>query len=323
VKRTAPIVLLIAGAVAAISVGSSQVDDFWSVLLNPGSNEIVWQIRFPRVMAAVIVGAALGIAGLLAQGACNNAIAEPAILGTAAGASFGAVIGIATGVVQVGSLGALACGAAGALLATSITFRLAALRGALSSFNLIIVGIAVSAIFTSLVGITSAVLNRADARSISFWSLGSLALVTNENLLGIVITTLMGAVIAWFIAPMLDRLSLGDHSAFHLGVNVPRVRLLALVSLSLLAGGAVSTVGVIAFIGLAAPHIARFIYGPSHRALIMHSALIGAFIVLLADTLSRTIAQPNELPIGLATALIGAPILIALVTVKNNVWKTQ
>ena len=322
-KKTVPIVLLILAAVGAMSVGSSQINGFWSVLFNPGSNEIVWQIRFPRVMAAVIVGAALGIAGLLAQGACNNAIAEPAILGTAAGASFGAVIGIATGVVQVGSLGALACGAAGALLATSITFRLAAFRGALSSFNLIIVGIAVSAIFTSLVGITSAVLNRADARSISFWSLGSLALVTNENLLGIVITTLMGAVIAWFIAPMLDRLSLGDHSAFHLGVNVPRVRLLALVSLSLLAGGAVSTVGVIAFIGLAAPHIARFIYGPSHRALIMHSALIGAFIVLLADTLSRTIAQPNELPIGLATALIGAPILIALVTVKNNVWKTQ
>jgi len=323
VKKTAPIVLLIVAAVAAMSVGSSQVDDFWSALLNPGSNEIVWQIRFPRVMAAVIVGAALGIAGLMAQGACNNAIAEPAILGTAAGASFGAVAGIATGLVQVGSLAALTFGTAGALLATSITFKLAALRGALSSFNLIIVGIAVSAIFTSLVGITSAVLNRADARSISFWSLGSLALVTNENLLGLIITTLAGGVIAWFIAPMLDRLSLGDHSAFHLGVNVPRVRLLALISLSLLAGGAVSTVGVIAFIGLAAPHIARFIYGPSHRALTIHSAIIGAFIVLVADTLARTIAQPNELPIGLATSLIGAPVLIALVSVKNNVWRTQ
>ena len=322
-KKTAPIVLLIVAAVAAISVGSSQVEGFWSVLLNPGSNEIVWQIRFPRVMAAVIVGAGLGIAGLMAQGACNNAIAEPAILGTAAGASFGAVVGITTGLVQVGSLAALAFGTAGALLATSITFKLAALRGTLSSFNLIIVGIAVSAIFTSLVGITSAVLNRADARSISFWSLGSLALVTNENLLGLIITTLAGGVIAWFIAPMLDRLSLGDHSAFHLGVNVPRVRLFALISLSLLAGGAVSTVGVIAFIGLAAPHIARFIYGPSHRALTIHSAIIGAFIVLVADTLARTIAQPNELPIGLATALIGAPILITLVTVKNNVWKTQ
>jgi iron complex transport system permease protein len=323
VKKTAPILLLLVAAVAAISVGSSQVDGFWSALLNPASNEIVWQIRFPRVMASVIVGAALGIAGLMAQGACNNAVAEPAILGTAAGASFGAVLGIATGLVQVGSLAAIACGTAGAVLATSITFRLAALRGALSSFNLIIVGIAVSAIFTSLVGITSAVLNRADARSISFWSLGSLALVTNENLLGLIITTLAGGVIAWFIAPMLDRLSLGDQSAFHLGVNVPRVRFLALISLSLLAGGAVSTVGVIAFIGLAAPHIARFIYGPSHRALTIHSAIIGAFIVLVADTLARTIAQPNELPIGLATALIGAPILIALVSVKNNVWRTQ
>lgn len=322
-KKTVPIVLLILAAVGAMSVGSSQINGFWSVLFNPGSNEIVWQIRFPRVMAALIVGAALGIAGLMAQGACNNAIAEPAILGTAAGASFGAVIGIATGLVQVGSLGALAWGTAGALLATSITFRLAALRGALSSFNLIIVGIAVSAIFTSLVGITSAVLNRADARSISFWSLGSLALVTNENLIGIIFTTLAGGVIAWSIAPKLDRLSLGDQSAFHLGVNVPRVRFLALISLSLLAGGAVSTVGVIAFIGLAAPHIARFIYGPSHRELTLHSALIGALIVLVADTLSRTIAQPNELAIGLATALIGAPILIALVTVKNNVWRTQ
>jgi iron complex transport system permease protein len=321
-KKLIPCVLLIASTIAALSVGAIDVDGFWSALVNPGSNEIIWQIRFPRVMAAVVVGAALGIAGLMAQGACNNAVAEPAILGTAAGASFGAVVGIATGVAQVGSLSAVVCGTLGALLATTITFRLAALRGALSSFTLIIVGIAVSAIFTSLVGITSAVLNRADARSISFWNFGSLALVTNENLVGILVTTIIGVSIAWLVTPKLDRLSLGDQTAFHLGVNVPRVRLLALISLSILAGGAVSTVGVIAFIGLAAPHIARFIFGPSHRALIIHTGFIGAFIVLLADTLSRTIAQPNELPIGLATALIGAPVLIALVTVKNNVWKT-
>ena len=321
-KRIAPLLLLIVAAVAAMSVGATQVDGFWSALVNPGSNEIIWQIRFPRVMAAVIVGAALGIAGLMAQGACNNAVAEPAILGTAAGASFGAVVGIATGVAQIGSLSAVLCGTLGALLATAVTFRLAALRGELSSFTLIIVGIAVTAIFTSLVGIASAIVNRADARSISFWNFGSLALVTNENLIGILITTITGAGIAWYVAPKLDRLSLGDQSAFHLGINVSRTRFLALISLSILAGGAVSTVGVIAFIGLAAPHIARFVFGPSHRALIIHTGFIGAFIVLLADTLSRTIAQPNELPIGLATALIGAPVLIALVTVKNNVWKT-
>jgi iron complex transport system permease protein len=322
-KKWLPALLLAAAFMTSLYVGATQIDDFWSALINPGSNEILWQIRFPRVTAAVIVGAALGVAGLLAQGACNNAVAEPAILGTAAGASFGAVLAISSGLVEVGTIGAIACGTIGALLTTSLTFKLAAIRGALSSFALIIVGIAVSAIFTSFVGIASAMVSRADARSISFWSFGSLALVTPDNLIGIAVTTVIGIAIAWTIAPALDRLSLGDATAFHLGVNVARIRLVALIALSILAGGAVSTVGSIAFIGLAAPHIARFIFGPSHRTLVMHSAIIGGLIVVVADTLSRTIAQPNELPIGLATALLGAPVLIALVAFKNNVWRTQ
>ena len=322
-KKWLPALLLAAAFITSLYVGATQIDDFWSALINPGSNEILWQIRFPRVTAAVIVGAALGVAGLLAQGACNNAVAEPAILGTAAGASFGAVLAISSGLVEVGTIGAIACGTIGALLTTSLTFKLAAIRGALSSFALIIVGIAISAIFTSFVGIASAMVSRADARSISFWSFGSLALVTPDNLIGIAVTTVIGIAIAWTIAPALDRLSLGDATAFHLGVNVARIRLVALIALSILAGGAVSTVGSIAFIGLAAPHIARFIFGPSHRKLVMHSAIIGGLIVVVADTLSRTIAQPNELPIGLATALLGAPVLIALVAFKNNVWRTQ
>ena len=322
-RKLLPAVLLAVAFLLSLYLGATQIESFWSALVNPGSNEILWQIRFPRATAAAIVGAALGVAGLLAQGACNNAVAEPAILGTAAGASFGAVVAISSGLVDVGSLGAIACGTIGALLTTSLTFRLAAVRGALSSFTLIIVGIAVSAIFTSLVGIAAAMVSRADARSISFWSFGSLALVTSENLIGIALTTVIGIAIAWKIAPALDRLSLGDATAFHLGVNVSRIRLVALIALSILAGGAVSTVGSIAFIGLAAPHIARFIYGPSHRRLVAHSAIIGGLIVVVADTLSRTIAQPNELPIGLATALLGAPVLIALVTFKNNVWRSQ
>ena len=322
-KKWLPAVLLVGAFVSALYLGATQIDNFWSAFFNPGSNEILWQIRFPRVTAAVIVGAALGVAGLLAQGACNNAVAEPAILGTAAGAAFGAVLAISAGLVQVGTIGAIICGTIGALLTTSLTFKLAAIRGTLSSFALIIVGIAVSAIFTSFVGIASAMVSRADARSVSFWSFGSLALITSENLIGIAATTVIGLVIAWKIAPSLDRLSLGDATAFHLGVNVARIRLIALIALSILAGGAVSTVGSIAFIGLAAPHIARFIYGPAHRALVTHSAIIGGLIVVVADTVSRTIAQPNELPIGLATALLGAPVLIALVAFKNNVWRTQ
>jgi iron complex transport system permease protein len=322
-KKWLPAVVLVAAFVGSLYVGATQIENFWSALFNPGSNEILWQIRFPRVTAAVIVGAALAVAGLLAQGACNNAVAEPAILGTAAGASFGAVLAISAGLVQVGTIGAIACGTIGALLTTSLTFKLAAIRGALSSFGLILVGIAISASFTSFVGIASAMVSRADARSISFWSFGSLALVTADNLIGVAITTVIGIAIAWKIAPSLDRLSLGDATAFHLGVNVSRIRLVALIALSILAGGAVSTVGSIAFIGLAAPHIARFIYGPAHRNLVAHSAVIGALIVVVADTVSRTIAQPNELPIGLATALLGAPALISLVAFKNNVWRTQ
>lgn len=321
-RKIAPIIILIITFTVAIRVGASNIENFWSALASPGENEILWQIRLPRVFAAIIVGAALAVAGLLAQGACNNPLAEPAILGSAAGAAFGTVIGIIIGAVSVGSLGAIAFGTVGALLTTLLTLKLAALRRGLSSFALIIVGLAVTAIFTSLVGITSALANRADVRSISFWSFGSFALVSNENLLGLILTTVIGILIAWQITPALDRLSLGDASAFYLGENVKRVRFTALLALSILAGGAVSTVGSIAFIGLAAPHIARFIYGPSHRMLLGQSAVIGSVIVLTADTLARTIITPNELPIGLATALIGAPILIALVSLKNNTWRS-
>jgi iron complex transport system permease protein len=323
VKKIAPGIALVIATFIAIYVGTAQIDNFWSALFAPGSNEILWQIRIPRVTAALIVGASLALAGLMAQGACNNALAEPSILGTTAGASLGTVIAVLSGVVQVGSVGAIACGALGALGATALTFKLANLRSQLSSFALIIVGIAVSATITAIVGLLSAMVTRADARSISFWNFGSLALITQDNLIGIAITAIIGGVIAWQISPSLDRLSLGDATAFHLGIDVGRVRFIALVALSVLAGGAVSTVGSIAFIGLAAPHIARFIYGPIHRTLIAHTAIFGALLVVIADTLSRSIAQPNELPIGLVTSLIGAPVLIALVAVKNNVWKTQ
>lgn len=322
-KRLAPAVFLVIATLIAVYVGAAQIDNFWSALISPGSNEILWQIRIPRVTAALIVGASLALAGLMAQGVCNNALAEPSILGTTAGASLGTVLAVITGLVQVGSIGAIVCGAVGAMAATSLTFKLANLRAQLSSFALIIVGIAVSAILTAVVGLVSAMVTRADARSISFWNFGSLALITRENLVGISITAIVGAIIAWRIAPSLDRLSLGDATAFHLGVDVAKLRVVALVALSLLAGGAVSTVGSIAFIGLAAPHIARFIYGPTHRTLVVHTAIIGAFLVVVADTLARTLAQPNELPIGLVTSLLGAPVLIALVSIKNNVWRTQ
>ena len=316
-------IFLVFSILIALSVGPTKIDGLFSQLIQPGSNEILWQIRIPRVIAAVVVGAAFGVAGLMAQGASNNALAEPSILGTAAGAALGAVIAILLGIAEVGSVAAIISGVIGALLATSLTLNLASLRGNLSSFALIIVGIAVSATLTAVVGLASVMVTQADARSISFWSFGSLALITYENLAGVTATTVLGFAIAWKTAPNLDRLSLGDPTAFHLGVNVRNVRWMALVALSILAGGAVSTVGVIGFIGLAAPHIARFIYGPKHRLLVIGSALSGSLILVFADTLARSIAAPNEISIGLLTSLLGAPILIALVSMKSNVWRVQ
>jgi iron complex transport system permease protein len=208
----------------------------------------------------------------------------------------------------------------GALLATLLTFRFATLSRQVSPLNLIIIGLSISATISAVVGILTTAVTRADARSISFWNFGSLALTNSSDILPLLLFTIVGITIAIKIAPQLDVLSLGDLTAKHLGVDPRRVRLLSLVALSILIGAAVSTVGTIAFLGLAAPHIVRLISGPKHRPLIIQSALLGATILLIADTLARTIAKPNELNVGLFTALIGAPVLAILVHNRQSSW---
>jgi iron complex transport system permease protein len=266
------------------------------------------------------VGAALGIAGALAQGATNNPLAEPAILGTSAGAALAVVIGVLTNVVVIGSVGAMVIAAIGALLATLLTLRFATLDRNVSPLNLVIIGLSLSATISAVVGLLTTAISRSDARSISFWSFGSLALTNSSDLIPLLIFTLVGTSVALVIAPKLDLLSLGDTTARHLGIDPRKVRRVALVALAILIGAAVSTVGTISFLGLAAPHIARLIGGPKHRPLILQSALLGATILLIADTLARTIAAPNELNVGLFTALIGAPILAILVRNRQSSW---
>jgi len=316
--------LLITAIAVALSVGATQIDGLVTALLNPSANtsaaEILWQIRIPRIVTALVVGAALGVAGALAQGATNNPLAEPAILGTSAGAALAVVIGVLTNLVVIGSIGAMVLAAIGALLATILTLRFATLERNLSPLNLVIIGLSLSATISAIVGLLTTAISRADARSISFWSFGSLALTNSSDLLPLVIFALIGIATALWIAPNLDLLSLGDVTAKHLGVDPRRIRQISLIALAILIGAAVSTVGTISFLGLAAPHIARLISGPKHRQLIWQSALLGATILLIADTLARTIAAPNELNVGLFTALIGAPILALLVRNRQSSW---
>lgn len=318
------LLVLVSAIAVSFSVGASQIDGLVSALFHPSANtaasEIIWQIRIPRIATALIIGAALGVAGAIAQGATSNPLAEPTILGTSAGAALAVVIGVLANLITIGSVGAMALAALGALAATLLTFRFAILNRQVSSLNLIIIGLSISATISAIVGILTTAVTRADARSISFWNFGSLALTNSSDILPLLLFTIVGIMIAIKIAPQLDVLSLGDLTAKHLGVDPRRVRLLSLVVLSILIGAAVSTVGTIAFLGLAAPHIVRLISGPKHRPLIIQSALLGATILLIADTLARTIAKPNELNVGLFTALIGAPVLAILVRNRQSSW---
>jgi iron complex transport system permease protein len=315
--------------VVAMNFGASHLDHLWHVLVHPSDTQflsernILWQIRVPRILTALCVGAALGSAGVMAQGAVNNPLAEPAILGTSAGSAFGVLIGLLFNLTSIGSIGAIGFGIVGGVAASFLTFYLSKSHHRQSPVALIIIGIAVSASLSALVGLTTAMISRPDARSVSFWTWGSLALTTNENLRVLIPIVVIGILIAWYFAPQLDLLSLGDSTARNIGLDPRRSRLLAVFALSILVAVSVSTVGTIAFLGLAAPHIGRLGFGPRHRPLVLHSALIGALILLLADTGARTLAAPQELPIGLITALIGAPVLIFLVRRNLEIWREQ
>jgi iron complex transport system permease protein len=252
----------------------------------------------------------------LAQGSTNNPLAEPTILGTSAGAALGVLLGVLSNLVEIGSVGAVLFAACGALLVTTLVFSLAH-----SALSLITVGIGVSAIVSALVGLTLTAVNRPDARSISFWTFGSFALVTPSDLLILAPLLLLGAVAAWKLAPHLDLLSLGDAAVRHIGQRPQRIRYQSFIVLSILVAASVSLVGIISFLALAAPHIARYLFGPRNRSVVFNAAIVGALILLVADIASRSVVPPYELPIGLLTSLIGAPILIATLKRGKDVWR--
>jgi iron complex transport system permease protein len=321
-KTFIALALLFIASLAGLAFGTSDVANVWQVIFNPFtdttsiSHQIVWELRGTRIAAAILVGASLGIAGTLAQGSTNNPLAEPTILGTSAGAALGVLLGVLSNLVEIGSVGAVLFAACGALLVTTLVFSLAH-----SALSLITVGIGVSAIVSALVGLTLTAVNRPDARSISFWTLGSFALVTPSDLLILAPILLVGALAAWKLAPRLDLLSLGDAAVRHIGQRPHRIRFQSFIVLSILVATSVSLVGTISFLALAAPHIARYLTGPKNSLVVANSALTGALILLVADIASRSLVPPYELPIGLLTSLIGAPILIATLKRGKDVWR--
>jgi iron complex transport system permease protein len=276
----------------------------------------VWQIRFPRAMGALLVGAALGVAGAIAQGIFRNPLAEPALIGLTSGATLGTIAVISTGVAEFGSRTNVESAILFGALSAFLIYFLAPQKG----FGFLITGIAISATLTAIAGVMISISSKPGVQAISFWNFGSLALLNSQIIKVIAPFIEVGFILALFVSRKLDIYSLGDNSARFMGINPKAVRVWAIITLAFLIGPSVSAVGAIAFVGLLVPHIVRLLIGPSHRKMVGLSAIIGADLLLLADLLARTIFQPHEIPLGLITSLIGAPVLILLLRTKNAMW---
>ncbi len=275
------------------------------------AHNVFWQVRLPRIVLAIIVGASLAVAGVIMQGIFRNPLAEPATVGVSAGAAVGAVIAIIVGLNQL-PLGVQLAAFLGGTLSTALVYVLSRSDGKTEVVTLILTGIAINAFAGAVIGFAVFVADDDEIRSVTFWSLGTLGLATWKAVGLVIPLALLGMAMSARFARVLDTLALGDRPATHLGVRVEPVRLQAIAVVGLLASSAVAATGMIAFVGLLVPHIMRIVLGPRHRHLLWTAALLGASVTLLADLAARSLLSPAELPLGVVTALIGAPFFLLL-----------
>ena len=300
------LVLLFTLIVISLQFGAAEADSV-----------IVWNIRAPRTIAAILVGVGLASAGVLLQGSLRNPLADPALVGVSAGAALGAVLGAAIG-LPFNSLGVTSIAVVTSAIAMAIVVWVARSNGRVEVVTVLLAGIAVSAFGAAAMSIIISMSDLAGARSVTFWTTGSFSLSNWDGVNSMLPAILIGVILAFFLAPSLDLMALGDESAYASGVNVSRVRALALLAAVLLTAAGVAVVGVIAFLGLVVPHAIRLVVGPSHRQLLVLSAIGGAVILLLADTLARLAFSPTEIPVGSVMAIVGAPVFFFLLGRARN-----
>lgn len=287
----------------------------WSV----GNENIVWLIRMPRVLLAVIVGASLAVSGATMQTVVRNELADPFILGISSGASLGAVLSIGFGIFNnLGIVGVQVGGFLGAMLAFILVFFLSKVNGKISPTNLILAGIGTGYVFsgiTSLITLTSG--NKELAGQILSWTLGSLA---RANWRDLTLPTLILIISITYLLSQSRNLNLivvNDEFASTLGLEVKPFRKKIFILISLVLGLVVAVSGSIGFIGLIIPHIVRFIVGFDHKYLLPISMLFGGIFLILVDIVSRTVFSPAEIPAGVITSLLGGPFFLFLL------WKKQ
>ena len=268
-------------------------------------------VRFPRIVMALAVGAALAVAGALMQAVFGNPLAEPGVVGVSAGAALGASTAIVFG-ISAGGGGVALLAFLGGLLATLLVYAVARAGGRTEVVTLLLTGIAINAFAQAGLAFVLFLADTASREQIVFWQLGSLAGSVWSEVVIVLPVLVLGTIVAVMMAHRLDLLALGERNARHLGVDVEQLRIIAIVLVALLTGVAVAFAGIIAFVGLVVPHIIRMALGPAHRGLLVASAVGGGALLAIADLLTRTLVAGADLPIGMLTALVGGPFFFAL-----------
>ena len=321
------VALLLSARLGAVALTFAEIGGF--LRKNPTPTDptaelhraVFFQIRLPRVLLCAAVGAALAMSGTLMQALFRNPIVEPGLIGTSAGAALGAavifVLGNSLSWANVPVLGVLVLPVAafvGALAATGLVYRLSAAagRGRVPVTAMLLAGIAVNALAAGGTGFLSYIARDPQARSITFWSLGSFSSADWPSLYLVGTVTAVGGLLALRYANALNALQLGEYEAEYLGIDVRRLQNRVLLLNTLLVAVATATVGVIGFVGLVVPHLLRLLRLTDNRTLLLGSGLLGAVLLVVSDTVARTIIAPAELPIGVLTAVVGAPVFLGL-----------
>lgn len=321
------LVLLLAASLLAITAGVYKitfVDVYLTVLKNLGFEIrmpldyqiVVWEIRIPRVLLASCVGIALAVAGTVFQGIFRNPLVEPYLLGISAGAACGAALSIVVGISLISlQFTAFIFG----IIATFITYSLATTERETPIINLILAGIVVNAIFTAVISYLKAIAAANQLQALTFWLLGGFYSANWDDVAAIFWQVILCTLIICSMGWRLNLMTMGDEEARSLGVDVKRTKALLLGLATFITSVSVATVGIIAWVGLIMPHIARMTIGPDHRYLLPAAAVMGGLFMVICDTIARTLVM-GEIPISIVTSIIGAPYLMYLVRTNRSLY---
>lgn len=315
------VAISVALVLGAYNIGIADVYKIIIVYINPAGDVdslnklyrvVVWDVRLPRILLSVGVGMALAIAGGVFQGCFRNPLVEPYILGVSSGAAFGAAMAIVFPALFFSlQMSAFIFASAAVFLA----YFLARVRGETPVVTLILAGVIVSSIFSAMVSIMQYVSDDAALRDIVFWLMGGFYFASWRDVVWVVPVVLACFSLLWCFSWKLNILSMGDEEARTLGVNPELYKLIFILVATFITALSVSTVGIIAWVGLMMPHAARMVLGPDHRFMLPTAAIMGGIYMVLCDTLARNLTS-GEIPVGIITSIIGAPYLLYLLRSK-------